>query len=55
MFDYTEWRKEENHLKYVRDEEKKADSENSEDGYELNPESTLTLVSTVESEAAVSS
>ena len=54
VFNYAEWHKPSNHMPFVREEEKKADSENSEDGYELNPEATLTIVSTAENERDIS-
>ena len=41
-------------MPFVREEEKKADSEHSQDGYELNPEATLTIVSTAENEREIS-
>ena len=54
VFNYGEWQKPENHMRFVKEEEKKADDEHSQDGYELNPESTLTIVSTAATEVDIS-
>ena len=54
VFNYTEWRKQENFMGFVREEERKADSENSEEGFELHPEYMLTIVSTADDEQVIS-
>ena len=41
-------------MSFVREEEKKADSENSEEGFELHPEYMLTIVSTADDESVIS-
>ena len=41
-------------MKFVREEDAKADEEHSQDGFELNPESTLSIVSTAENEQDIS-
>ena len=46
VFDHSEWRKPENQNPFVRDDDKA--------GYEFNEESTLTIVSTLESESQIS-
>ena len=54
VFNFAEWHKPENHMPYVREEEKKANDEHSEDGYEMNTEAALTIVSTAENERDIS-
>ena len=54
VFNYTEWHKSDNHMPFVKEEEKAADSENSVEGYEFNGETTLTIVSTAENERDIS-
>ena len=54
VFDYAEWRKEQNHRRFVREDEKKADSENSEEGFQMNPMTSLAVVSTAEDERDIS-
>ena len=54
VFDYAKWRDYDNHKRFVREEERKADSENSEDGYEMHSEACLSIVSTATDERDIS-
>ena len=54
VFNYTEWRKQENFINFVREEERQADSENSEEGFELHSDYMLTIVSTADDEQVIS-
>ena len=54
MFNHAEWSKPANHLRFVKDDEKLANEEHSEEGYELSPESTLMVISTASSEQVIS-
>ena len=46
VFNHDEWHKPENHTPFVTEEDKMANDEHSEEGYEFNENTTLTIVST---------